>query len=205
MLDPEDFQRELELGDLPSDFKSDTNVSPGRPIPVVIDKNSRKVELFRWGLVPVWAKDPLIGYKMINARAETIAEKPSFKNAFQRRRCLILADGFYEWKKDVNRKQPYLFKLLDGKPFTFAGIWEYWQDKNANEITSCAIITTVPNTIFQQYHDRMPVILKSEIRWRWLEDLPIRELQSMLVSYPADEMADPVEINPKALYRFPVK
>ena len=205
MLDPEDFQRELELGDLPPDFKSDTNVSPGHPIPVVTDRISRNVELYRWGLVPVWAKDPLIGYKMINARAETIAEKPSFKKAFQRRRCLILADGFYEWKKEQNRKQPYLFKLLNNQPFTFAGIWEHWQDKNANKITSCAIITTVSNSILEQYHDRMPVILTSENRWRWLEDLPAPELQAMLVSYPADDMADPVEIDPKKLFRFPAK
>ena len=201
MLDPEDFQRELELGDLPSDFKSDTNVSPGRPIPVVTDKISRNVVLFRWGLVPVWAKDPLIGYKMINARAETIAEKPSFKNAFQRRRCLILADGFYEWKKEPNRKQPYLFKLLNSKPFAFAGVWEHWQDKNVNEITSCAIITTVPNSILEQYHDRMPVILDETVRWSWLDNAtPVAELQAMMKPYPSENMALPEKIDPKSLY-----
>ena len=199
MLDPEDFQQELELGDLPSDFKPDLNVSPGRPIPVVIDKNSRNVELFRWGLVPVWAKDKTIGYKMINARAETIAEKPSFRNAFQRRRCLILADGFYEWKKEGTGKQPYLFQLKDCKPFTFAGLWEVWHENQTDALHSCTIITTAPNELMAEYHDRMPVILDGENRWQWLENIPVPELQKMLVSFPQEEMANPVKIDPGKL------
>jgi putative SOS response-associated peptidase YedK len=204
MLDPEDFQRELGLGDLPSEFKPDRNVSPGRLVPVVINKETRNVELYKWGLVPVWAKDPVIGNKMINARAETIAEKPSFRNSFQRRRCLILADGFYEWKSEANKKQPYLFKLIDGKPFTFAGIWDHWQDKNGKELTTCAIITTTPNQTISEYHDRMPVILDADTRWQWLEpSAAIIDLQKMMNPIPDDLMAQPEKIAPKSLYIFP--
>jgi len=204
MLDPEDFQRELELGDLPSEFKPDRNVSPGRLVPVVINKDTRNVELYKWGLVPVWAKDPLIGNKLINARAETIAEKPSFRNSFQRRRCLILADGFYEWKSEVNKKQPYLFKLIDGKPFTFAGIWGHWQDKAGNELTTCTIITTTPNRTLAEYHDRMPVILDKDFRWLWLEPTTATvDLQKMMVPFPDNLLASPEKIAPKSLYIFP--
>ena len=201
MLDPEDFQRELELGGLPPGFEPDSNVSPGNSIPVVVDAVKRNVELYRWGLIPSWAKDVAIGSKMINARAETISEKPSFRNAFNRRRCLILADGFYEWKNEGNRKQPYRFKLLDERPFTFAGIWEHWQDNTGKIIPSCAIITTTPNTVLQDYHDRMPVILNKENRWKWLDTtttIPI--LQSMLQPYPDDQMAVPQKTDPKLLF-----
>ncbi len=201
MLDPEDFQRELELGDLPPEFRSDHNVSPGRLIPTVIDKDKRKVDMFKWGFVPVWAKDPMIGNKMINARAETIAEKPSFKNAFQNRRCLILADGFYEWKTESNKKQPYCFRLIGGKPFTFAGIWEHWQDKNGNELTTCAIITTTPNRLLQDYHDRMPVILDQNKRWDWLgTSTPTPDLLKILQPFPVEQMDFPEKMSAKSLY-----
>lgn len=204
MLDPEDFQRELELGDLPPEFTSDLNVSPGKNIPVVINKDTRSVEMLKWGLIPSWSKDPLIGNKLINARSETIAEKPSFRNSFKYRRCLILADGFYEWKVEGNRKQPYKFKLIDGKPFTFAGIWDHWQDKSGQQLQTCSIITTVPNGIMAEYHDRMPVILDSSVRWQWLDpNSDISKLKDMMCPYPADLMAVPEKINPKSLYIFP--
>jgi putative SOS response-associated peptidase YedK len=154
-----------------------------------------------WGLIPSWAKDPLIGRKMINARAETIAEKPSFRASFQRRRCLILADGFYEWKTEPNRRQPYRFSLIDKKPFTFAGIWDHWQDKRGQEITSCTIITTTPNRLLQEYHDRMPVILDKDTRWNWLNPAtPVPDLLGMLRPFPDDQMAKPEKIEPKSLY-----
>lgn len=156
--------------------------------------------MFKWGLVPVWAKDPMIGHKLINARSETIAEKPSFKQAFFRRRCLIPADGFYEWKTEGTRKQPYLFKMSDGKPFTFAGIWETWRDRAGVELTTCAIITTTPNGLIEKYHDRMPVILEENARWRWLENAPVPDLLSMLIPYPAAGMATPQQVDPKSLY-----
>lgn len=200
MLDPEALQLELDLGEIPAGFKPNFNVAPGQPIAAVRDLQTRKVELFKWGLVPVWAKDPMVGHKLINARSETIAEKPSFKQAFLRRRCLIPADGFYEWKKDSSPKQPYLFKMSDGKPFTFAGIWEFWRDRTGIELTTCAIITTTPNEMVEAYHDRMPVILEKDARWKWLGETPVEELKEMLKPYPAEEMSLPEPINPKSLY-----
>ena len=185
------------MGDLPPEFTSDLNVSPGKNIPVVINKDTRSVEMLKWGLIPSWSKDPLIGNKLINARSETIAEKPSFRNSFKYRRCLILADGFYEWKVEGSRKQPYKFKLIDGKPFTFAGIWDHWQDKSGQQLQTCSIITTVPNGIMAEYHDRMPVILEKEHRWEWLKDQPLQELHTMLKPYPVERMAEPVRVDPK--------
>lgn len=200
MLDPEALQLELDLGEISTDFRPSSNVVPGQPIAAVSDRLTKKVDLFKWGLVPVWAKDPMIGHKLINARAETIAEKPSFKQAFLRRRCLIPADGFYEWKTEGTRKQPYLFKMSDGKPFTFAGIWETWRDRAGVEISTCAIITTIPNGLIEKYHDRMPVILEESVRWRWLDDVPVPELQTMLLPYPDSKMTTPQPVDPKSLY-----
>jgi putative SOS response-associated peptidase YedK len=200
MLDPEVLQLELDLGEIPPDFKPNFNVAPGQPIAAVRDPQTKKVELFKWGLVPAWAKDPLIGHKLINARSETIAEKPSFKQAFLRRRCLIPADGFYEWKTEGSHKQPYLFKMSGGKPFTFAGIWELWRDRAGVEMTTCAIITTTPNSIIANYHDRMPVILDEKVRWHWLEETPVETLQKILMPYPPEEMATPELVDPKSLY-----
>jgi putative SOS response-associated peptidase YedK len=182
---------ELELGEIPSELVPNSNISPGQQIPVITDGTTRKVELFRWGLIPPWAKDSSVGYKMINARAETIAEKPSFKNAFLHRRCLIPADGFYEWKHQGAKKHPYLFRLLGNKPFTFAGIWETWKDAAGNLISSCAIITTSPNQVVAEYHDRMPVILDARTRWLWLQNQPVSELKDMLIPLPVHYMSVP--------------
>ena len=186
----------LGLADVPADLELNPNVSPGDGVAVVTDGLKRTVDFFRWGLVPGWAKDISIGNKLINARAETLSEKPSFRNAFARRRCLIPASGFYEWRAEGSRKQPYLFQLADQKAFTFAGLWEHWEDNQGNELFSCTIITTSPNEMVAEYHDRMPVILDAENCWAWLEDRPIKELQSMLKSYPSEKMGKPVPVNP---------
>jgi putative SOS response-associated peptidase YedK len=191
MFDPEDLGQKLELGELPPDLKSNSNISPGTIIPVVLDAVDRSVKMFRWGLIPGWAKDVSVGYKMINARAETIDEKPSFRVAFQRRRCLIPADGFYEWKVEEGCKYPYLFTLKERKPFTFAGLWETWRSQEGGVINSCTIITTEPNSLVAQYHDRMPVILEDKLRWRWLEDGSKEDLKAMLVPCPAEIMDVP--------------
>ncbi len=195
MYDPEEVRERLKLGDMPDDFVPGANISPGQNIPVVIDPVTRNVQLFRWGLVPGWAKDPRIGYKMINARAETVAEKPSFRVSFQRRRCLIPADGFYEWKLDNGRKYPFLFTLVDRVPFTFAGLWDTWRGQEGAVINSCTIITTTPNSLVAQYHDRMPVILDEISRWKWLENLPAENLKALLVPYDAEKMAAPVRLD----------
>ena len=118
----------------------------------------------RWGLIPHWAKDPKIGSRMINARAETVAEKPSFRNALRRRRCLVLADGFYEWRRDGKTKTPMRIVMRSGEPFAFAGLWETWKDPDGTVIPSCTIITTTPNDLLSPIHNRMPVILPKDSR-----------------------------------------
>lgn len=147
------------------------NIAPTQFIASIRHDEDAQSELvmLRWGLVPFWAKDPAIGNRMINARAETVAEKPSFRNAYRKRRCLILADGFYEWRKEGDKKTPYLISLADGAPFAFAGLWEHWQSKETEEvIQSAAIITTAANDLLSQIHHRMPVVLQPDNATRWL-------------------------------------
>jgi putative SOS response-associated peptidase YedK len=145
-----------------------------------------------WGLIPKWAKDSKIGAKLINARAETVAEKPSFKSAFRKRRCLVLADGFYEWQQQENKKQkqPYYFRLNDGQPFAFAGLWEQWEDVSGEAIDSCTLLTTDANELMRPVHNRMPVILNPKDYERWL-DPEVKEpeqLQPLLRPYSTQEM-----------------
>jgi putative SOS response-associated peptidase YedK len=194
MLEPEELREQLNLGEFTVEFASNRNISPGQLIPVVTDPVSRKVDLFRWGLVPGWAKDPRIGYKMFNARAETLSEKPSFRVPFLRRRCLIPADGFYEWKLVDGRKSPFLFTLKNGQAFTFAGLWESWFDPAGSELRSCTLITTGPNELIRQYHDRMPVILDESTRWEWLTETNPEKLKALLVPHDANAMDTPVRI-----------
>jgi len=164
-----------EIGELESNF----NVAPGQIIPIVMIVNKKKIlEPVKWGLVPFWAKDPKIGYRMINTRAETISEKPSFKAAFKYRRCLIPANGFYEWKKP--EKQPYFIHLKDRELFTFAGIWEEWHHPDGSSVRTCSIITTEPNQKMQEIHNRMPVILSREDEEKWLKKNEKKELLTLL-------------------------
>ena len=131
--------------------------------------DARELALLRWGLVPFWAKDPAIGSRMINARAETVAEKPAFRAAFRRRRCLVLADGFYEWHKEGQAKIPYFISLANEQPFAFAGLWERWQGKESDdEIESTTLITANANEFMSSLHHRMPVILEADTAERWL-------------------------------------
>jgi putative SOS response-associated peptidase YedK len=195
MTDPPELRELLELGNLPSEFHPDANISPGQLVPVIRDPKTRDVDMFKWGLIPWWTKDPKIGYKMFNARAETVAQKPSFKIPLARKRCLIPADGFYEWKLDGNKKSPYLFTMKDRKPFTFAGLWESWKDQAGEEINSCTIITTEPNRMMAEYHNRMPVILLPSTRWLWLESQPLESLLNLLVPVNEELMALPQKID----------
>ena len=144
----------------------------------------------RWGLIPSWAKDKSIGSRMINARAETVAEKPSFRSALRRRRCLILADGFYEWQRVGKSKKPMMVVMRSGEPLAFAGLWETWRDPEGTVIPSCTIITTTPNDLLRLIHNRMPVILPREIEDFWLDDSvdDPAALTSILIPYPADAM-----------------
>jgi putative SOS response-associated peptidase YedK len=179
----------FEVEDYPSSLTPSYNIAPTQEVAAVVEEDEKmKLGLFHWGLIPSWAKDPSIGNKMINARAETVSEKPSFRSAFKKRRCLIVADGFYEWQKTDNGKQPYHIRMRDGSPFAFAGLWETWQ--NGEEIRSCAIITTEANDLMGEIHHRMPVILPPENYGVWLDpDFDEKEaLLDLLNPYPSDEM-----------------
>ena len=148
------------------------NIAPTQFIAAVRndEQDAPELAMFRWGLVPFWAKDPSIGNRMINARAETVAEKPSFRNAYKERRCLILADGFYEWRKEGEGKTPYFISLADGSPFAFAGLWENWTSKENDEyLQTTAIITTAASDFMAQLHQRMPVVMRPEQARRWLD------------------------------------
>ena len=166
------------------------NVAPTQEVAAVLaEGGQRRLELLRWGLIPSWADDPGIGSRMINARAETAPEKPSFRRAFRERRCLIPADGFYEWKRADGAKQPYYIRMREGRPFAFAGLWEAWNDDGGPEIRSCAILTTAPNALAGEIHDRMPVILPAGSYDAWLDpEAEKEELVALLAPYPEAEM-----------------
>ena len=179
----------FEIEKYPSSITPNYNVAPTQEVAAVVEEDDkRKLEMLHWGLIPSWAKDPAIGNKMINARAETVSEKPSFRKAFKVRRCLILADGFYEWQKTDDGKQPYHIKMQDDSPFAFAGLWETWKD--GEEIRSCTIITTDANDLMKEIHHRMPVILHPEDYAMWLDsDFDEKDpLTTLLKLYPADAM-----------------
>jgi putative SOS response-associated peptidase YedK len=164
---------------------------PGQFVPAVIHDGGNRLVSLRWGLIPSWARDPAIGKKMINARSETLAEKPSFINAFSNRRCLVVADGFYEWAGEKGHKRRFLFRLRSGEAFGFAGLFESWKTAAGEAVHTCTIITTVPNDLVAPIHDRMPVILPRGAEAHWL-DPSLRDhapLRLLLKPYPADEMA----------------
>jgi putative SOS response-associated peptidase YedK len=168
------------------------NIAPTQPVPIVANRANPRVEFVHWGLIPSWAKEPSIGSRMINARAETLATKPAFRAALKRRRCLIPASGFYEWKKlaDSKTKQPMYIRLKSHAPFAFAGLWEVWHDDKGKELPSCTIVTGEPNALVKTIHDRMAVILPPERYRDWLDpgERPAEELQAMLTPYPPELM-----------------
>ena len=171
------------------DLQPRFNIPPTSTVPAIIETDkARELRLFQWGLVPSWAKDPAIGARMINARAETLAEKPTFRAAFKRRRCLIPADGFYEWTGDKGRKQPYYITMRTNRTFAFAGLWEYWEGVDG-ALETCTIITTEANETVAKVHERMPVIVARGDYATWLDTrIETRSLQTILTPYPADEM-----------------
>lgn len=151
------------------------NIAPTEPVPVVRSARTegRELVMLRWGLIPHWAKDASIGNRMINARAESLADKPAFRKAYDKRRCLILADGFYEWRKDVNGKTPWFISAADERPFAFAGLWEAWTDQSTGEVLETAtIVTTAANDFLRELHDRMPVVLQPGSAGDWLAGTP---------------------------------
>lgn len=175
------------------------NIAPSQPVLIVRlapqqPEPEREAVWLRWGLIPSWAKDPAIGNRMINARAETVAEKPAFRAALRRRRCLVAADGFYEWQRRGKQKQPHFIRMRDDRPFGFAGLWEAWEGPDHSDIQSCTLLTTEPNELIRPIHDRMPVIVAAKNYQQWLDPaIQPAELSGMLCPYPSDQMtADPV-------------
>jgi putative SOS response-associated peptidase YedK len=181
----------------PLNLRPRYNIAPTQDVPVVRyarEDGGRELVLMRWGLVPFWAKDVAAGYKMINARAETLAEKPAFRHAFRQRRCLVVADGFYEWAKTpAGRKQPYFISVARDQPFAFAGLWESWNSPGGERIQSCAIAVTQANKTLRPIHDRMPAILDADHFDVWLDTkAPLAQAKALLRPYPGAMTICPV-------------
>ena len=169
------------------------NIAPTQSAPTIVIASAdsrRRFTLHRWGLIPSWAKDPAIGTQMINAQAETVATKPAFRAAFRKRRCLVLADGFYEWGQQGRQKQPYHIRLRDGRPFAIAGLWERWEGAGGTPITSCTLLTMAANDLIGEFHHRMPVILDPGDYDLWLDPgvQDAERLEPLLRPYPPDQM-----------------
>jgi putative SOS response-associated peptidase YedK len=192
-VDPSELQDTFNNYNFPSRFGPRFNIAPSQPVLAIPNDDANTADFFIWGLIPMWAKDPSIGSRLINARGETIAEKPSFRGSFKHKRCLILADGFYEWKSIGNRKTktPYFIYMKDRKPFAFAGLWDSWESPDGSSVKTCTIITTTPNELMRSLHDRMPVILHPRDYAKWLEasSQTPENLLSLIKPYPADDMS----------------
>ena len=181
----------FKLSEVP-DIKPRYNIAPTQSIATVkvdSEKIERQFQFMRWGLIPSWAKDMKIGSHTINARSETVAEKPAFRSAIKHRRCLIIADGFYEWQPQGKKKQPYYFTMANGEPFAFAGLWENWESPEAENIVSCSIITTAANSTVQPVHDRMPVILPQGNWEQWLDPSVDKAQEVLPLLQPYDPAA----------------
>lgn len=168
-------------------YKARYNCAPSQKLAVISDEDPGTLSLYQWGLIPFWAKEKAIGNKLINAKSETILEKPSFRTPFRKRRCLVLADGYYEWMKDEN-KTPFRITLKDKSPFAFAGIWDRWTDPSGKPVDSFSIITTASPPGMDKIHERMPVILDPAQEKRWLEKTDEEELIRMLKAFPTEKL-----------------
>ncbi len=182
----EHYDISVEAGEIGPNY----NCSPMQMLPVITNTAPHTFSICRWGLVPFWAKDPAVGNKLINARAETILQKPSFKAAFRQQRCLIPADAFYEWRKDpaTGKKSPYRIFLKESPLFSMAGIWEQWKNREGEIIRTFSIITTSANELMAEIHNRMPVILPRNMEKAWLEINDETKLTEMLQPFPAKMM-----------------
>ncbi len=178
--------------DPPTELRPRYNIAPTQKVPIVraTQATGREWAEVRWGLIPFWAKDETIGNRLINARAESAADKPSFRSAFKHRRCLVPADGFFEWATTGDGKQPYHIRFADRRPFAFAGLWERWSADNEPTVESCTILTTKPNELVADLHDRMPVILPAARFADWLVDGPLSSdaAEALLLPHPPDGM-----------------
>jgi len=191
-VDPVDMQAAFPEFIFPSEVAARYNIAPTQPILVLPNDGSKKADFFVWGLIPSWSKDPAIGSRMINARAETLSEKPAFRSAYKYHRCLIFTSGFYEWQAQagVKTKLPHFIHHKTGEPFAFAGLWENWESPDGSNIRSATIITTEPNELMATLHNRMPVILPRSGYAQWLDSAPQQPstLQELLVPFPSADM-----------------
>ncbi len=199
--DPAQLQESFPEFSFPPQGGPRFNIAPSQPVLALPNDatpalaggaRENRADYFVWGLIPSWAKDPTIGSKLINARAETLGEKPSFRGSYKYKRCLVFADGFYEWKTEpgMKTKTPYFIKLESGQPFALAGLWDEWHSPDGSQIKSCTIITTEPNELMSRLHNRMPVILPNSAYAQWLDPSPRKpeDLQHLLVPYPSAAM-----------------
>jgi putative SOS response-associated peptidase YedK len=192
-IDPAELQDTFGDYSFPSQFAPRFNIAPSQPILAIPNDGNKKADFFVWGLIPSWAKDPTFGSRLINARAETLSEKPSFRGNYKYKRCLVLSDGFYEWKArpGAKTKVPHFIHLASREVFAFAGLWDEWTSPDGSQIKSCTIITTAPNQLMEPIHSRMPVILSRDAYAHWLDPSPRthESLRSLLRPYPAEDMA----------------
>jgi putative SOS response-associated peptidase YedK len=189
-VNPEVIQTAFDLTTMPPIMSPRFNVAPTQPVAVISNENPHELTFYKWGLIPSWSKDASIGSKMINARSESAAEKPSFRSAFKRRRCIIPADGFYEWQQHGGEKIPMFIHMKGQEVFGIAGLWEVWHSPDGGEIRTCSILTTDANDFMQTIHNRMPVILHKEDYILWLspEEEPTPVLQELMKPYSGDEL-----------------
>ncbi len=191
-VNPADLQDAFSEYTFPARFSPRFNIAPSQPVLAIPNDGMYKADFFVWGLIPMWAKNPSIGSRLINARGETIAEKPSFRGSLKYKRCLILADGFYEWKTIAGRKTttPYFIHMKDRRPFAFAGLWDSWSGPDGSQIRTCTIITTGPNELMSLIHNRMPVILHPRDHAKWLDETPQTpdRLIPLIKPFPAEAM-----------------
>jgi len=191
-VNPAEAQETFSSFSFPQKFAPRFNIAPTQPVLVIPNDDQNTADFFVWGLIPMWAKDPGIGSRMINARGETLEEKPAFRSSLKYKRCLILADGFYEWKGAEGKKvkTPFFIHMKDRKPFAFAGLWDSWNSPDGSLVKSCTIITTEPNELTGIIHNRMPVILHPRDYAKWLDPSPQTpdQLKPLLKPFAADMM-----------------
>jgi len=192
-VDPAQLQDTFTDYNFPTQFAPRFNIAPTQPVLAIPNDGRNKADFFIWGLIPSWAKDPAIGNRLINARGETLAEKPSFRGSYKYKRCLIIADGFYEWKKQPGTKIkiPHFIHMKNRQPFAFAGLWDEWNSPDGSQIRSCTIVTTEPNDFMAPIHNRMPVILPADAYAHWLDSAPQSrdKLQPLIKPYQFEEMS----------------
>ena len=187
---PDVIQTAFDLTTIPASMSARYNIAPTQPVAVITNEQPHPLTFYQWGLIPSWSKDVSIGSKMINARSESAAEKPSFRSAFKRRRCIIPADGFYEWRQSGSEKTPMFIHFEGQKVFGIAGLWEVWHSPDGSEVRTCTILTTDANDFMQSIHNRMPVILHKEDYPLWLspDEEPAPILQELMKPYSGDDL-----------------